>query len=228
MGSGFAMTGAVLKTARESANLSQEEAAAKLGLTQAYLSMVENGRRRVSPGLASQVLKVFEVPPTSLPLDLKEPRQWTNEEWKRQLGALGYPGFAYLRGKPRRNPVQVLFHALNQNDLDARVVEALPWLVFTHADMDWEWLVRNAKLNDRQNRLAFVVTLAEGMAKSKGNRERAQELANRKSSLEPSRLAKEGTLCHDSMTEAERKWLRRNRSREARHWNLLTDLDVRH
>ena len=125
------MTGAVLKTARESANLSQEEAAAKLGLTQAYLSMVENGRRRVSPGLASQVLKVFEVPATSLPLDLKEPKQWTDDEWKVHLGLLGYPGFAYLRGKPCRNPAQVLFQALNQNDLDARVVEALPWLVFT-------------------------------------------------------------------------------------------------
>jgi transcriptional regulator with XRE-family HTH domain len=222
------MTGAVLKTARESANLSQEQAAAKLGLTQAYLSMVENGRRRVSPGLEAQVLKVFEVPATALPLDLKEHRRWTDEEWKMQLGAFGYPGFAYLRGKTRRNPAQVLFQALNQNDLDARVVEALPWLVFTYTDMDWEWLVRNAKLNDRQNRLAFVVALAEGVARSKNNRERAQELAAHRSTLEPSRLAKEDTLCHESMTEAERKWLRRNRSREARHWNLLTDLDVRH
>jgi hypothetical protein len=122
----------------------------------------------------------------------------------------------------------MLFQALNQNDLEARVVEALPWLVFIYTDMDWEWLVRNAKLNDRQNRLAFVVAQAERMARSKGDRERAQELATHRSALEPSRLAKEDTLCHDSMTEAERKWLRRNRSREARHWNLLTDLDVRH
>lgn len=222
------MTGAVLRTARESANLSQEEAAAKLGLTQAYLSMVENGRRRVSPSLASQVLKVFEVPATALPLDLSEPRRWTDDEWKAQLGALGYPGFAYLSEKPRHNPAQVLFQALNQDDLDARVVEALPWLVFTYADMDWEWLVRNAKLKDRQNRLAFVVALAEALARNKGNSERAKELAACRLSLEPSRLAKEDTLCHDSMTKAERKWLRRNRSREARLWNLLTDLDVRH
>jgi hypothetical protein len=33
--------------------------------------------------------------------------------------------------------------------------------------------------------------------------------------------------CHDSMTQAERKWLRSHRLQEARHWNLLTDLDVR-
>jgi hypothetical protein len=30
------------------------------------------------------------------------------------------------------------------------------------------------------------------------------------------------------MTQAERKWLRRNRPPKARHWNLLTDLDVKH
>jgi len=42
--------------------------------------------------------------------------------------------------------------------------------------------------------------------------------------LDRSRLAKEGTLCHDSLTEAERKWLRVNRPPEAAHWNLLTDM----
>jgi len=36
--------------------------------------------------------------------------------------------------------------------------------------------------------------------------------------------AKEDTLCHDSLTEAERKWLRVNRPPEAAHWNLLTDM----
>ena len=48
------------------------------------------------------------------------------------------------------------------------------------------------------------------------------------SSLERSRLVQEDTLCHDSMTKVERKWLRSNRPPEAKHWNLLTDLDVRH
>jgi hypothetical protein len=37
-------------------------------------------------------------------------------------------------------------------------------------------------------------------------------------------LAKEDTLCHDSLTEAERKWLRVNRPPEAARWNLLTDM----
>ena len=30
------------------------------------------------------------------------------------------------------------------------------------------------------------------------------------------------------MTGAERKWLKKNRTAEARHWNLLTDLEVKH
>ena len=38
----------------------------------------------------------------------------------------------------------------------------------------------------------------------------------------------EDTLCHDSMTSAERRWLHDNRTPEARHWNLLTDLNVDH
>jgi hypothetical protein len=52
-----------------------------------------------------------------------------------------------------------------------------------------------------------------------------QELVRR---LEPSRLAREDTLCHDSMTNVERRWLREHRSPHAAHWNLLTDLRREH
>jgi hypothetical protein len=44
------------------------------------------------------------------------------------------------------------------------------------------------------------------------------------SALERSRLMREDTLCHESLTEAERRWLRKNRPAEAKHWRLLTDL----
>jgi hypothetical protein len=147
---------------------------------------------------------------------------------KSDLGALGYPGFSYLRGRPKRNPAQLLFNALNQPDLDARVVEALPWLTCTFVDMDWDWLVTNAKLHDRQNRLGFVAELAGEFAKRAGDHERSKRLAGYQLSLSRSRLMREDTLCHDSMTNAERKWLRQNRPPEAKRWNLLTDLDVRH
>jgi transcriptional regulator with XRE-family HTH domain len=222
------MTGAALKSARLNSKWTQEEAASKLGLTQAYLSMVERGHRPVSSALAAHALKVFNLPPTALPLETEDSQTWNEDEFSADLGALGYPGFAYLRGKPKRNPAQLLFHSLNQSDLDARVVEALPWLTSRYVDMDWEWLMRNAKLNDRQNRLGFVVSLAAELANKAGDAGCSKKLAKYQALIDRSRLVREDTLCHDSMTQAERKWLRQNRPPEAAHWNLLTDLDVKH
>jgi len=166
--------------------------------------------------------------PTALPLEADRPSTLGESAFKAELGALGYPGFAYLRGKSHYNPARLLFLALDQDDLDRRVVEALPWLAYTYPEMDWEWLTRNAKLNDRQNRLGFVVDLAEAFAEKTGDASRRRSLAQIKAVIERSRLAKEDTLSNETITKAERKWLRRNRPSKARHWNLLTDLDVRH
>ena len=221
------MTGADLKTARLNAKWTQEQAASRLGLTQAYLSMVERGHRPVTSGLVAVALKVFNLPPTALPLEPDDFDPLKDDEMKSDLGALGYPGFSYLCEKPKRNPAQLLFCALNQSDLDARVVEALPWLTCTFVDMDWDWLVKNAKVHDRQNRLGFVAELAGRFAKRAGDAERFKKLTEHQSSLLRSRLMREDTLCHDSMTQVERNWLRHNRPPEAKRWNLLTDLDVR-
>ena len=220
------MTGTDLKDARRKAKWTQDEAASKLGLTQAYLSMVESGHRPVTSTLAELAMKVFDLPPTVLPLDSAAASMDENE-LQADLGKLGYPGFAYVRGKPRRNPAQLLLSALDHSDLDSRLVEALPWLTYTYADMDWNWLVMNAKLRDRQNRLGYVLTLARKLSTKGTNSARSKKLGTLQLLLERSRLAGEDTLCHDSMTKAERKWLRSRRPREARHWNLLTDLDVR-
>ena len=222
------MTGEALKTGRERANLTQQEAASRLGLTQAYLSMLERGRRPVTVELAAQAMKVFHLPPTALPLEADHPSTLDESAFKAELGALGYPGFSYLRGKSHYNPARLLFLALDQDDLDRRVVEALPWLAYTYPEMDWEWLTRNAKLNDRQNRLGFVVDLAEAFAGRLDNASRKKSLAENRAVIERSRLAREDTLSNESMTQVERKWLRQNRPSNARHWNLLTDLDVRH
>jgi post-segregation antitoxin (ccd killing protein) len=42
--------------------------------------------------------------------------------------------------------------------------------------------------------------------------------------LELSRLAAETTLGRDSMPEAEKRWLRENRSPQAKRWNVLSSL----
>lgn len=220
------MTGTDLRDARRKAKWTQSEASSKLGLTQAYLSMVESGHRPVTSSLADLALEVFELPPTALPLEASAGSADGNE-LQGDMGRLGYPGFAYLRGKPRSNPAQLLLGALDKSDLDSRLVEALPWLTYTYADMDWNWLVMNAKMRDRQNRLGYVVALARKLGKEGTDSARLEKLVGPHALLERSRLAGEDTLCHDSMTQAERKWLRTHRPREARHWNLLTDLDVR-
>jgi hypothetical protein len=142
-----------------------------------------------------------------------------------ELAALGYPGLSHLksRGK-KKSPAELLLSALGKDDLDSRLVEALPWVVLKFPDLNWRWLTQAAKMNDLQNRLGYVTSVARRLAELRGEREKATLLTAEESALERSRLAREDTLCHDSLTEAEKKWLRKNRPPEARHWRLLTDL----
>jgi len=143
------------------------------------------------------------------------------------LRALGYPKFSYLKEKKSPDPKELLFDALDERDLDSRIVEGLPWLAVTYVDMDWDWLVQNASLHRRQNRLGFVVALAIDLARPKSDNERLLKLRQQLEKLETIRLAEEDTLCHDSMTTTERAWLRAHRSPTAAHWNILSDLTGR-
>jgi len=220
------VTGDELKNARKASAWTQAQAAVRLGVTQAYLSMVERGARAVSSELASKAVEVFEIPTTSLPLTEYRPGTHDAGFFQSALGSLGYPGFAYLRASVRLNPVEVLMEALDSDDLDSRVTEALAWLPLAYPHLNWDWLTANAKLRDRQNRLGFVVELARQAAGREGHSQLEEELAVRIAKLEPSRLVKEDTLCRESMTRAERAWLRDHRPKSAEHWNLLTDLTV--
>jgi len=222
------MTGIELKDARAGKQWTQRDAAERLGVTQAYLSMVERAERPVSVKLGRRAVEVFEVAATTLPLPEYKSGGFDERRFKQALGTLGYPGFAYLGGEARFNPAEVLMRALDETDLDSRVVEALPWLPATYPAMDWNWLIRNSKLNDRQNRLAFVVSLGVDLAAKRGDLKSAATLSTQVQQLERSRLATEDTLCRDSMTRAERAWLRAHRSKVAKHWNLLTDLSAEH
>ena len=222
----ISVTGDELKNARKASAWTQAQAAARLGVTQAYLSMVERGARAVSSELASKAVGVFEVPATALPLMEYQTRARETGFFQSILGSLGYPGFAYLRGSVRLNPVELLMEALDSDDLDSRVTEALAWLPLAYPHLNWDWLTANAKLRDRQNRLGFVVELARQAAAKGGSSQLEEELANHVAKLEPSRLVKEDTLCRESMTRAERAWLREHRPKSAEHWNLLTDLTV--
>jgi len=114
--------------------------------------------------------------------------------------------------------------ALDSEELDSRITEALPWIPLAYPDLNWEWLLLNAKVHDRQNRLAFVLALASQIAATKTDSQLESVLKERVRVLERSRLAVEDTLCKQSMTQAERNWLRSHRPHAATFWNLLTDL----
>src|SRR5712692_9553631 len=216
-----------LKTARLAKGVSQVEAARRLKVSQSYLAMLEGGVRRLTPELARRAMRVYDLAPTALPpseLNVAS-NQTASETLAGDLAALGYPGLAYLRPrnwKPK-NPGEVLLSALAREDLESRLVEALPWLVLKFWPLDQEWLIREARLLDLQNRLGFVVTLARRLAEGAGDQPRAHALKDLETVLERSRLAREDTLCRASLPEAERRWLAKHRPREARHWNVLTD-----
>jgi transcriptional regulator with XRE-family HTH domain len=222
-----------LRLARKKRGWTETDAAQRLAVSQSYLAMLEGGQRRVTPPLARKFKAVYGLSPTSLPTpDLFKPRAHVNnQEFAKALSALGFPGFAYLKTRVReRNPAEVLVEGLKQDSLEPRLVEALPWLVMNYWDMDKGWLVRNAKLNDLQNRLGFVVTLAKLVsAMSAGvNAERNRALEELEETLEESRLVREDTFLKKVNTDVEREWLRQNRSEEAKHWNLLTNWRPEH
>ena len=190
--------------------------------------MLERGSRPVSDDLESVALRVFSLPPTARPLDKRPGKRLGEEGFKRALGELGYPGFAYLKGRLSLNPAELLLLALDSEELDPRVTEALPWLPLQFPEMKWDWLVAEAKLRNRQNRLAYLTSLAIYVADARGQAKLATSLRERVANLEPSRLANEDTLAKSSLTAVERKWLRVHRTSLAAHWNMLTDLEADH
>jgi hypothetical protein len=154
----------------------------------------------------------------------------TEERVEQGLARLGYPGFAY-RKKPGKlhNPGELLLMALSLDDLDPRLAEALPWLLVNFEGLDFQDLVQRAKVKDLQNRLGFTVALAEKVAERNAAFKRNhRELHKTREVLERSRLAREDTYGRKETGERMKAWLQENRSPEAEHWNLLTDLRVEH
>jgi transcriptional regulator with XRE-family HTH domain len=224
------MTGTDLRTARKQKGWTQNQAALKLGVSQPYLSLLEKGMRDVPDSLARKAASLFRLSAAKLPVETSLHRVQAKDDkaLASDLAALGYPGLSYLKPRRKRNPAEVMLSALMTKNLDSRLAEALPWLLLKHPDLNWDWLVRAAKINDLQNKLGFVTSVARRLAEKLGKHETVSLLREQESTLERSRLAREETLCHDSLTQSERRWLQTNRSNEAKHWNVLTDLSPEH
>jgi len=225
------MIGKDLKSGREQNGWTQEEAATRLGVSQPYLSLMEKGARPVPDKLARKAATAFGLSATTLPVETS----WENAQPKdaktlaMDLAALGYPGFAYLKSKrKKKNPGEVLLSALSAKCLESRVVEALPWLLLQYPDLDWDSLVSAAKARNLQNRLGLVICVARRVAEKRGEKNKVELLHKQERVLERSRLFLEDTLCNDSLTRAERRWLETNRPGDAKYWRVLTDLSPEH
>ena len=210
------MSGTALQHARQARSMTQHVLAQRLGVTQAYVSMLEAGDRRVPPSLQRKLVSVLDLGPTALPLPA-EPRPLSGDAVAGALGRLGYPGFAHRRAARALNPAYVVVGALLSPELDSRLAEGLAWLLGRYPDLDWNWLLPRVKQNDLQNRLGFLVELAGTTLKSKGD-SHAETLLNWRDVLEKSRLDRDEPLSAVKMTNAERRWLFERRPSEATRW----------
>jgi transcriptional regulator with XRE-family HTH domain len=218
-----------LRSARLAKHWTQSHAAARLGITQAYLNYLENGNRRLTPELVRRATSVYGMSPRSLPVaDVFVPVETSDQHLAEALSTLGYPGFRYLRSHtPRKHPNEFLLTALSQKSLDGRVAEALPWVAANSAELN-SWLLENARKFNLQNRLGFVVSLARNAADKLNVTPKGSALDHFLKQLDDSRLAKEDYFYRPPRTESEGHWLRKNRTEDATHWNLLTDLKPEH
>lgn len=229
------MNGRQLLDARLNRNWEQLETAEKLKVSQPYLSLLETGKRPVTERLARRAVSVFKLPPTVLPFIANQAVAKTHTKGADfldlQLAALGYPKFAHLKKSKKlkmTNPAAVLIAALQRDDLDSRTLEALPWLIFNFAEMNRQTIIREAKLSNAQNRFGFLVSLAYEKARQSNIDDKRQIFKSLLSDLECSRLYKEDSFKRTSLTKPEKIWLKKNRSKEARFWRVLTNLTTDH
>lgn len=220
-----------LRDVRVAKGWGQTEAAERLGVSQAYVNMLEKGKRSLTPKLMRKVVQVYDLSPEVLPVSESLDKNADSQRLAEYLSRLGYPGFAYLRTHvAKKNPAEVLLLALNQDSLEPRVAEALPWVPLNF----WQrgsstWLVEQARKLNVQNRLGFVVSLARQVSeRARGNDERTRTLRGLEATLDESRLAKEDAFYRPPKTPKEREWLLENRPEEAKHWNLMADLRPEH
>ena len=118
----------------------------------------------------------------------------------------------------------MLFDALDESELDSRIAEGLPWRrgpTLTWIGIGWR---KTPSCIGAKTGWASSLPLALDLARATNENERTSKLRWQLERLESIRLAEEDTFCHDSLTTAERAWLREHRSPMAAHWNILSDI----
>ena len=215
---------------RSREHLSQARLAKALGVSQAYVSQLENGARKVSRKLAARLAalpKLHQLPATVFPEDLENLDQFDRDLFA-DLASLGYDGRGAVENHKPKNPAAVIVSILKRRQVAPSVMAAIPWILLTFPDINAQWLVDHARLNNLQNRLGFLLDLAYELAEArlaagKFDEEHLVRLEAMRGQLESSRLANDDTLARE-LTPTERQFFNEHRSETARHWNLLTGL----
>ena len=218
-----------LRRYRGHERLSQARLAQALGVSQAYVSQLETGARKVSKKLAAKLAalpKLEHLPATVFPEHLDV--DTFDRDIAADLAALGYDGVAAAEGRVPKNPAAVIVAILRRRQVAPAITAAIPWLLIRFPELNTKWLVDQTRLNNLQNRLGFLTELAYEIAQTHfaaGYFDEAHlvRLEAMRGELEKSRLAHEDTLARE-LTPAERQFFQEHRSETARHWNLLTGL----
>jgi transcriptional regulator with XRE-family HTH domain len=220
------MRGAEFRAWRKTAGKTQTDAAKAVGVKQPFVCAVEKDLRPVTPALKNWLYSVCpEAFWQELPSASRTPP--SSERLKELLGHLGYPGFRYLAsGRGNVDPLEFVLDALRTEDLDQRVTDALPWVLVHRADLDCHRLTDEARLLNLQNRLGFLLEVTVEAARKLHSDETVARLEPWLVRLREARLFKEDTLCKSSLTQIERKRLRRSRPKAARFWRLFTDVNA--
>src|SRR5262249_43416021 len=101
-----------LRLARRAAGLTQHQAADSLGVSQAYLALMERGRRPVTTPLASRIANLYRLGPVALPLTDTHLGDWDSASLAAAIASLGYAGFRQLADTPTHNPAAILLAAI--------------------------------------------------------------------------------------------------------------------
>jgi hypothetical protein len=105
----------------------------------------------MTPRLAIKTSELYGLGPLALPLTADKVDGWTPSSVAEAIAGLGYPGFPRMAAAPKCNPAVVLLAALASAKLEVRAVEALPWVALEYNNLNWDWLIREAKVRYVQN-----------------------------------------------------------------------------
>ena len=209
--------------------MTQAEAARRLGVSQPYWSLLERGKRPLTDRMARRLVRGCGFPPTLLPLPvrLEDAAPADNDAMAEDLAKLGYPAFAYMKGgrRHKRNPALVVLSGLALKGLEPRVYEGLPWLLLRYPEMDAGWLADQARRHDLQNQLGFTACLARRVAEQHPHlADRTAPMHALEDAVRDSLLAREEGLNGRQLSDLEEEWMRRYGSADAAGWALLTNM----